>query len=88
MGPQEWNFNPFGIFFLKALFEGTNVDFDGEDLEAIIWYKEYDRVVFMTEDFLMEFDRSLFVMKQGEQPQERYLALTQSGKLANYTRMR
>ena len=63
------------------------MEYGNEDIEEIIWYKEFDRVVFMTYNYLLLFDRSLFIIRQNERG-EKYIALTQSGNLTNYSRLR
>ena len=63
------------------------MEYGNEDIEEIIWYKEFDRVVFMEYNYLLLFDRSLFIFRQNERG-EKYIALTQSGDLTNYSRLR
>ena len=59
---------------------------DGQDIEAIIWYKDHHQVVFMTYDYLYLFNRSSFVAKNGET--HKYLAFQESDPIKNYVRLR
>lgn len=81
------DFTPSGAFTIKSLFENTNVAYDNEDIEAIIWYKNEQNVIFMTYNYLLQFSLSSFVGLEDNNGAEKFLGLTETGDLTNYSRI-
>ena len=78
----------FPLIAFHRFFSSFPLQYDKQDIESVFWYKDYNSVVFMTLDWLLVFDRSLFVAKGDDIPGRKFIALTQYGTLTNYTRLK